>query len=60
MLDRERAQKEGRWIARGDPMEAALDVLARRLGIDVEADEASVPVTKRFRSILVGAGCLWW
>ena len=48
----------GRWIARGDPMEAALDVLARRLGIDVEADEASVPVT--FRSILVGAGCLWW
>lgn len=42
------AQKEGRWIARGDPMEAALDVFARRLGIDVEADEASVPVTKRF------------
>lgn len=41
-------QKEGRWIARGDPMEAALDVFARRLGIDVEADEASVPVTKRF------------
>jgi calcium-translocating P-type ATPase len=42
------AQKEGRWIARGDPMEAALDVFARRLGIDVEADEASIPVTKRF------------
>ena len=42
------AQKEGRWIARGDPMEAALDVFARRLGIDVEADEGSVPVTKRF------------
>ncbi|HSK84761.1 MAG TPA: HAD-IC family P-type ATPase, partial [Rubrobacter sp.] len=42
------AQKEGRWIARGDPMEAALEVFARRLGIDVEADEASAPVTKRF------------
>jgi calcium-translocating P-type ATPase len=42
------AQAEGRWIARGDPMEAALDVFARRLGIDVEADEVSVPVTKRF------------
>ena len=59
VLDRSGAEG-GRWIARGDPMEAALDVLARRLGIDVEADEASVPVTKRFRSILVGAGCLWW
>ena len=41
-------EEEGRWIARGDPMEAALDVLARRLEIDVEADERSVPVTRRF------------
>jgi calcium-translocating P-type ATPase len=41
-------EAEGRWIARGDPMEAALDVLARRLGIDVETDERSAPVTKRF------------
>jgi calcium-translocating P-type ATPase len=25
---------EGRWIAQGDPLEAALDIFARRLGID--------------------------
>jgi len=39
---------EGRWVARGDPMEAALDAFARRLGVDVEADEQRAPVTRRF------------
>ena len=30
-------EREGRWIAHGDPMEAALDVLARRCGLDTDA-----------------------
>ncbi|HEY6562478.1 MAG TPA: cation-transporting P-type ATPase [Polyangiaceae bacterium] len=30
--------ENGVWVVRGDPMEAALDVLARRLGVDVLAD----------------------
>jgi magnesium-transporting ATPase (P-type) len=40
--------EDGRWIARGDPMEAALDVLARRLGVDVAADERARPAIQRF------------
>ena len=32
------AETDGRWIARGDPMEAALDVFARRLGADTDED----------------------
>ena len=36
------AHQDGeRWVAHGDPMEAALDVFARRLGIDTVADRAS-------------------
>lgn len=34
---------DGRWTARGDPMEVALDVLARRLGLDVPALERDAP-----------------
>jgi calcium-translocating P-type ATPase len=41
-------QRDGAWVPEGDPMEAALDVLARRLGIDVAADELRTPVTRRF------------
>ncbi len=41
-------RREGRWVAQGDPMEAALDVLARRLGIDLAADEQARPATRRF------------
>jgi magnesium-transporting ATPase (P-type) len=41
-------QVEGEWQAQGDPMEAALDVLARRLGIDKAADERARPVVRRF------------
>jgi magnesium-transporting ATPase (P-type) len=36
------------WVAQGDPMEAALDALARRLAIDVEADRRQRPTTRRF------------
>jgi calcium-translocating P-type ATPase len=42
------AQDDGEWIARGDPMEAALDAFARRLGIDATGDERDAPVTHRF------------
>jgi magnesium-transporting ATPase (P-type) len=38
---------EGRWVAAGDPMEAALDAFARRLRLDVAADEALRPQTCR-------------
>ncbi len=31
------------WRARGDPMEAALDAFARRVGFDIDADRAAVP-----------------
>ena len=41
-------ERDGRWIAQGDPMEAAIDTFARRLGIDVAADEAAHPVLRRY------------
>jgi magnesium-transporting ATPase (P-type) len=40
--------KDGRWQAEGDPMEAALDVLARRVGADVPSDRESAPERRRF------------
>jgi calcium-translocating P-type ATPase len=44
-----RAILEGeRWIAQGDPMEAALDVLARRLQVDCEAHARLYPTVKQF------------
>lgn len=39
--------REGRWISQGDPMEAALWVLARRLDLDLEAEERARPITRR-------------
>ena len=36
------------WTAQGDPMEAAIDALVRRLGIDLATEERRVPVTRRF------------
>ncbi|MGE5698413.1 MAG: cation-translocating P-type ATPase [Candidatus Sericytochromatia bacterium] len=42
------AEKDGRWIAHGDPMEAALDVLARRVGVDADEEIRRVPDTARF------------
>ncbi len=38
--------ENGRWRAEGDPMEAAIDVLARRLG--VPDDERRAPIGRRF------------
>jgi magnesium-transporting ATPase (P-type) len=40
--------RAGRWAAEGDPMEAALDVLARRLGLDLAADAQARPAGARF------------
>lgn len=37
-----------RWIAQGSPMEAALDVLARRLRVDAETDEKLHPTVREF------------
>lgn len=41
-------EQQGRWIAQGDPMEAALDALARRLGVDVPAHAHAEPELRRF------------
>jgi len=41
-------QKGGRWIAHGDPMEAALDAFAHRVGVDVDADAVARPERRRF------------
>lgn len=38
----------GRWVAQGNPLEVALDVFARRLAVDVQAEETASPVTRRF------------
>jgi magnesium-transporting ATPase (P-type) len=42
------AEEDGHWVARGDPMEAALDALARRVGIDSTADRVHAPERARF------------
>ncbi|HEX6420278.1 MAG TPA: cation-transporting P-type ATPase [Acidimicrobiales bacterium] len=39
---------DGGWVAHGDPMEAAIDVLARRVGIDTDADRAAHAAAARF------------
>lgn len=36
------------WSAQGNPLEVALDVLARRLGLDMQAEEAVRPIRRRF------------
>ena len=35
--------RDGRWVPQGDPMEVAIDVLARRLGVEVDHLRASLP-----------------
>jgi magnesium-transporting ATPase (P-type) len=40
--------RDDRWVARGDPMEAALDALARRVGVDEAADRNAAPEVARF------------
>ena len=39
---------EGEWLAHGDPMEAAIDAFARRVGIDTDANRATQEVVARF------------
>jgi magnesium-transporting ATPase (P-type) len=39
---------EGGWRPHGDPMEVALDVFARRLGLDTQLDRSRVEVEARF------------
>ncbi|MCC7075760.1 MAG: cation-transporting P-type ATPase [Acidimicrobiia bacterium] len=41
-------EREGRWVAQGDPMEAALDVFARRVGVDPDEDRVRTPGVRRF------------
>ena len=38
-----RQDAEGGWTVHGDPLDAAIDVLARRSGFDRSADEATTP-----------------
>ena len=38
----------GAWRSHGDPMEAAIDALARRLGVDTDDDRRSAPTELRF------------
>ncbi len=40
--------KDGTWLAHGDPMEAALDAFARRVGLDPDGDRARRPEQARF------------
>jgi magnesium-transporting ATPase (P-type) len=55
-------RRDDRWVAQGDPMEAALDVLATRAGVDLERDRRERPERGRFpfdprrrrMSVLVG------
>jgi calcium-translocating P-type ATPase len=41
-------RRDGEWIARGDPMEAALHALALRLGVDLARNERLEPELLRF------------
>jgi calcium-translocating P-type ATPase len=41
-------ERGGDWQPHGDPMEAALDAFARRLGIDTDGDRRRHPVELRF------------
>lgn len=38
----------GQWSAQGNPLEAALNVFARRLGVGIEAEELASPPRRRF------------
>jgi magnesium-transporting ATPase (P-type) len=38
----------GRWIAEGNPLEVALEVFARRLQVDIKAEENAAPAVHRF------------
>ena len=51
------ALEDGQWVAQGDPMEAALDTLGRRAGVDVTADSQAAP---RARPVSVRRPVLPW
>jgi len=40
--------RDGVWTAVGDPMDAAIDALTRRVGVDVSANRAAAPEVARF------------
>jgi magnesium-transporting ATPase (P-type) len=40
-------RRDGRWVAVGEPLDAAVDVLARRLRVDAEADRTARPERRR-------------
>ncbi len=40
--------RDGTWTAQGDPMEAAIDAFARRVGFDVRGDAVVTPDSRRF------------
>ncbi|MBZ5703051.1 MAG: cation-transporting P-type ATPase [Acidobacteriia bacterium] len=40
--------RDGRWMAQGNPLDAALDVFARRLQVDVPGEEAAAPAVRRY------------
>lgn len=42
------AKVDGKWVARGDPMEAAFDALARRLDMPVQLGAIDAPEQARF------------
>jgi magnesium-transporting ATPase (P-type) len=42
------AFEDRKWVAHGEPMDAAIDAFARRMGLDTEADRASHGALKRF------------
>jgi calcium-translocating P-type ATPase len=41
-------EMDGRWVPHGDPMEAALDAFARRVGINADDDARRTPELARF------------
>jgi magnesium-transporting ATPase (P-type) len=40
--------RDGRWVAQGNPLDVALDVFARRLGVNVDDEKTAWPIVKRF------------
>ena len=50
-------EDDGRWVPHGDPMEAALDAFARRLGVDIASDAATHPRRAASRSTRAVVGC---
>jgi len=49
---------DGRWVAVGDPMEAAIDVLSRRCGVPPQRDaDQRLPFDPRRRRMSVVHGC---